>query len=634
LESGLTPAVVESVAAPVSYEDHLSLLVGYFEEAENSTREGRERSERCRDYYNNIQLSAKEMAALRKRGQAPVYVNYVARKVDTLCGIERRSRTDPKAFPRTPQDDEVAEAATDALRFIADQNRFNGIRSETFNDMLVEGTGAAEVIAEQRPNGELDVVVKRIPWDRFWYDPHSRALDFSDAQYLGIVIWDDVANVRRKYAGADQVIDDTISAYKGNLSETYDDRPNNLWCDNRRSRIRVVQCQYQRDGEWFVATYTKGGFLVEPQVSPYQDKYGASAPTIIARSGYIDRENNRYGHVEGLIPLQDEINKRRSKALHLLSVRQTYGNKTAISDVAAAKLELAKPDGHIPLNAGAKFGEDFGVLPTGDMAQGQFLMLQQALGEMNATGANAALAGKDERAQSGRALQQRAQMGATELEPQTDGLREWTHHVYEAMWMRVRQFWTEEKWVRVTDDESKIKWVGLNKSVTLEEKLSQMPPDQAMQAMQQYGLQPGDPRLQMVVEKQNDVSGLDVDIVVDESPDVVTLQGEQFEQLVSLAALPQAQGQIPFTAIVKASSLRNKDAVLKEMEEAQAQNAQRQAEAQAKAEAMAVQEAESKNRKTDADAFKSTMQGEQIQLENQLTGLQAVMPPAYPGVMQ
>lgn len=634
MESGLTPAVVESVAAPVSYEDHLSLLVGYFEEAENSTREGRERSERCRDYYNNIQLSSKELAALRKRGQAPVYVNYVQRKVDTLCGIERRSRTDPKAFPRTPQDDEVAEAATDALRFIADQNRFNGIRSETFNDMLVEGTGAAEVIAEQRPNGELDVVVKRIPWDRFWYDPHSRSLDFSDAQYLGIVIWDDVANVRRKFPGADQVIDDTISAYKGNLSETYDDRPNNLWCDNRRSRIRVVQCQYQRDGEWFVATYTKGGFLVEPQISPYKDKYGASAPTIIARSGYIDRENNRYGHVEGLIPLQDEINKRRSKALHLLSVRQTYGNKSAIKDAAAAKLELAKPDGHVELNAGAVFGQDFGVLPTGDMAQGQFLMLQQALGEMNATGANAALAGKDERAQSGRALQQRAQMGATELEPQTDGLREWTHHIYEAMWMRVRQFWTSEKWVRVTDDESKIKWVGLNKAVTLEEKLQQMPPEQAMQAMQQYGLQPGDPRLQMVVEKQNDVSGLDVDIVVDESPDVVTLQGEQFEQLVSLAALPQAQGQIPFTAIVKASSLRNKDAVLKEMEEAQAQNAQRQAEAQAKAEAMAVQEAESKNRKTDADAFKSTMQGEQIQLENQLTGLQAVMPPAYPGVMQ
>lgn len=634
MEASLTPAVVDGVAAPVSYEDHLSLLVGYFEEAENSTREGRERSERARDYYNNIQLSSKELAALRKRGQAPVYVNYIQRKVDTLCGIERRSRTDPKAFPRTPQDDEVAEAATDALRFIADQNRFNGIRSETFNDMLVEGTGAAEVIAEQRPNGELDVVVKRIPWDRFWYDPHSRSLDFSDAQYLGIVIWDDVKNVRRQYKGADQVIDDTISAYKGNLSETYDDRPNNLWCDNRRSRIRVVQCQYQQDGEWYVATYTKGGFLVEPVVSPYKDKYGASAPTIIARSGYIDRENNRYGHVEGLIPLQDEINKRRSKALHLLSVRQTYGNKSAIKDAAAAKLELAKPDGHVELNAGARFGEDFGVLPTGDMAQGQFLMLQQALGEMNATGANAALAGKDERAQSGRALQQRAQMGATELEPQTDGLREWTHHIYEAMWMRVRQFWTEEKWVRVTDDESKIKWVGLNKAVTLEEKLQQMPPEQAMQAMQQYGLQPGDPRLQMVVEKQNDVSGLDVDIIVDESPDVVTLQGEQFEQLVSLAALPQAQGQIPFTAIVKASSLRNKDAVLKEMEEAQAQNAQRQQEMAEKAEQMATQEAESKNRKTDADAMKSMAQTEQIQLENQLTGLQAVMPPAYPGVMQ
>jgi hypothetical protein len=619
---------------PVNLGEELSLLVGYFEESENNTRTARERSERCRAYYNNQQLSSAEIAALKRRGQAPIYVNYIQRKVDTLCGIERRTRTDPKAFPRTPQDDEAATAATDALRYIADQNRFNAIRSEAFNDILVEGTGAAEVIVTQRPSGDIDVQVKRIPWDRFWFDPHSRNLDFSDALYKGLVIWDDVKNVKRKYGlVGEKVMDDTIRMLGQASSDTYDDRPRDIWADNQRKRVRIVQCYYQKDGEWWVATYTKGGFLVEPQPSPYVDKFGIPDCPIIARSGYVNAENERYGHVEGLIPLQDEINKRRSKSLHLLSVRQTYGNKTAIKDVDKAKSELAKPDGHVELNAGAAFGQDFGVLPTGDMAQGQFLMLQQALGEMNATGANAALAGKDERAQSGRALQQRAQMGATELEPQTDGLREWTHQIYEAMWMRVRQYWTDQKWIRVTDDNRNIKWVGLNKQVTFGEKLEQGDPNAQMLA-QQLGIQPGDPRLQELWEVENDVSGLDVDIIVDEGPDVATIQGEQFEVLTNLYQIPAVQAAIPVEAIIEASSLRNKDAILDGIKNAKAQAGQQQQEAAAKAQQIAEAEAQSKVQKTVAETEKIGAQTQQIAVQTHIDGMQALQPVYTPGVMQ
>src|SRR5262245_15382172 len=51
------------------YSDHLARLVRYFEEAENVGREARERSERCRDYYNNNQLTQEEIAVLKRRGQ-------------------------------------------------------------------------------------------------------------------------------------------------------------------------------------------------------------------------------------------------------------------------------------------------------------------------------------------------------------------------------------------------------------------------------------------------------------------------------------------------------------------------------------------------------------------------------------
>jgi hypothetical protein len=624
-EQALTYSASQATAsASPSLEDELRMLVQYFEESEDMTQQSRQVAENCRNYYDGYQYTAAEIAALKKRGQAPVYDNHIRRKIDSLCGLERRTRTDPKAFPRNPQDEKTAEAATDSLRYVADQNRFNAIRSEVFNDILVEGTGAAEVVVEEKPGGDLMVMVKRVPWDRFFYDPHSRMLDFEDAIYKGIVIWLDASQAKRDYPGREDAIDTTMII--GVQGETYDDRPKYTWCDSKRKRVRVVQIHYYQDGEWWVATFTKGGFLVDPVVSPYQDKWGRSACPIIARSGYIDRENDRYGHCKDLIPLQDEINKRRSKALHLMSQRQTFGNKRAIVDVKAAKAEMAKPDGHVQINDAAEFGKDFGVIPTGDMAQGQVLMLDQALASMNATGANSALQGKDERAQSGVALQTKIQAGATELEPQTDGLREWTHQVYEAMWMRVRQFWTGEKWVRVTDDDRNMKWVGLNKPVTLQDKISQLQPQEQQALIQQLQLQPGDPRLQQVIEVENGVSGLDVDIIVDDGPDVATLQGEQFQLLAELAGTPQGQQEIPFTAIIKASSLRNKDTILDEIEKRREQMQQSQQQAMEEAKQLGRAEAEADIAKKQAEAQKAAAQTRQIEVDTQIAGIQALTP--------
>lgn len=605
-------------------EAHLRYCVQAFEEAEDMTTDARKSAEQCRDYYNGNQYTAAELAALRRRGQAPVYDNHIRRKIDSTCGLERRTRSDPKAFPRTPQDEQLAEAATDSLRYVADLNRFNQVRSEVFGDILIEGTGAAEVIVEPVQN-DLAIRIKRIPWDRFFYDPHSRALDFSDAGYMGIVIWSNADDLKRKYPDRVDAIDTSLTF--GVQGQTYDDRPRMTWCDSRRKRVREVQIHYQMDGEWWIATFTRGGFLVDPVVSPYLDKEGNSACSIIARSGYLDRDNNRYGHCKDLIPLQDEINKRRSKALHLMSQRQTFGNKRALPDTKKAKTELAKPDGHVEVNDGAVFGQDFGVIPSGDMAQGQVLMFNLAMQSMNATGANAAVQGKDERAQSGVALQTRIQSGAIELEPQTDGLREWSHAVYEAVWLRVRQFWTGEKWIRVTDDDRNMKWVGLNKPVTLGEKLQQLPPDQQQAIAQQLGIAgPQDPRLQMVVGVENNVSGLDVDIVLDEGPDVATLQSEQFEELVKLASTPQGQQQIPFTAIIKASSLRNKDAILDEIEKRQEQMQQAQAQSAQKAAQLGEAKAVSDIRNKDADTQKKLADAKATEATTLISGIQAMQP--------
>lgn len=576
-----------------------SRLCRWFEEAEQMTQDARERAERDRDYYNGQQWTEKELATLRKRGQPTLTINYIKRKVEYLRGFERRLRSDPKAFPRNPDDDQLSEAATDALRFVADRNDFDVIRSDVYEDLAVEGTGGVDITVENGSDGP-EVALTRVPWDRIFADPYSRQKDFSDARYLGIVIWMDRDEAMETFPGYEDVIETTLGT--GSFSSTYEDRPKfSTWSDNRRTRVRVIQIQFKYKGVWMIATVTKGGYLSEPIPSPYVDREGQPTCSLILRSAYVDRENNRYGHVRDLISLQDEINKRRSKALHLLSVRQTFGNQQAIADVDQARREMAKADGHVEIQNSGVFGQDFGILPTGDMANGQMELLQHATSEMQASGPNAAMAGKDPRIQSGRAIQAQQAGGQVEQEPLIDDLRQWSKQVYEAIWLRVRQFWTEEKWIRVTDDEKNAKWVGLNQPVTLGQALGELPPEEAAAYAQQMQLQPGDPRLDQIVRMDNDIAGLDVDITIEEGPDVANVQAEQFQMLAQLApAMAQAGTPFPPELLIESSQLRNKDKLLEMLKQKQ--------EAAAPAQQAAAQIGQAK---AQADISKTNAQAEQ-----------------------
>ena len=159
-----------------------------FEEAEQASQDGRREAEKARDYYDGRQLTAEELKALKSRKQPPVIENLIQPKVDYLCGLERQTRTDPKAYPRTAAHEDDANAVTDALRYVADDQRVDIKRSAVFQNMLVEGYGGIEVIAKRVRNA-IDPVLLHISWDRLFYDPHSCKPDFSDAEYLGFITW-------------------------------------------------------------------------------------------------------------------------------------------------------------------------------------------------------------------------------------------------------------------------------------------------------------------------------------------------------------------------------------------------------------------------------------------------------------
>lgn len=578
------------------------------------TADARALSEKCRDYFDGKQWTQAEKTKLAGRTQAPITVNRVKPKVEGLLGLYDLRLTDPKGYPRTKKHEKAAEVVTDGLRYVADSNNMKELRLGVAECFFIEGYGGAIVDVRQKKNGKIEIRVEDIPWDRIYYDPHSRKKDFSDARYMGVVLWMHEDEAKEKFPDAD--IDALVNAedYSG---ETFEDKPR--WVDSQRKRVRIALHFEIVKSKWTMCVLSGDTYLVERQDSPYLDDEGEPCNPIELVSANVDRDNNRYGEVSGFLDQQDEINHRRSKFLHNLSSRQTHGRKGAVTDIPALKREMKKPDGHIEWE-GEEFGKDFGVIPSGDMARGQFELYQDAKAELDSVSFNAQLAGDRQQGDlSGVAINRLQQAGTIELNRKYSLLAGWEKRIYRQIWARIKQFWKAEKWIRVTDDQDALRWVGFNTPMTaqifLEEKINDesLPLTMRQQASAAYQalVQANDPRLNAIVGSKNDVAEMDVDIIIDQSFDVINIEQEQFQML---AQFGQGNPDIDIIDLIELSQLRGKDALIERIQKRR----QAAAEAAGNIQDTQAQGEKAKMFKTVAEADHSQAKADQTKIENQL----------------
>jgi hypothetical protein len=536
-------------------------LVRMFEESEDATNEARKEAERDRDYVDNKQLTAAELATLAKRGQPAQIDNRIKTKIDYLVGLEKQQRIDPIARPRTPVHEQEAGSATEGLRYVADSEDYDNKRSGVWRNMLVEGAGGISVSVEPEKYGkedELCIKLSRTPWDRMFWDPHSSEADFEDAGYLGLVVWSDIADAYKKYPGADakEALDTTMQSAP---SDTYDDKPKfNHWADKKRKRVRICQIWIKSGDEWHFAEFTKGGIL-KAGPSPHVTDKGESDGELKFQSAYVDRDNNRYGLVREMITLQDGINKRKSKSLHLLNTHQTTYETGAIQDIEEYRRQKARPEGTMEVNPGALAEKRIISETRVDLAQAHMLLLQDDKNSIDLKGPNATAMGdkaQGSSAASGRAILASQQGGMVSLGDLLDNLRHLDRRVFRSIWYRIRQYWTGQKWIRVTDDETNVKWVGVN-----------VDPQQVEMAMQQHPEMQG--KIAGVIAN---VAELDCDIIIDEVPDVILAQ-EQFNQLLEMKQY-DAENEIPFRELILASSIKDKQKFVQAMDKRAAERQQ------------------------------------------------------------
>jgi hypothetical protein len=333
----------EIVSVVVVELPSLSDRVAMVDEWEDATSESNALSRRDCDYYHNKQWTQEETAALRERHQPILTKNRIARKVNLILGEETKRRINPVARPRTPHHEDGARVATDALRFVADQQRFDQVRSAVFRSALVEGIGAAVVESDAAEDGEHDHRLTHIPFDRLAYDPHSRAADFGDARWTAIIMWMDLDDAIAQYPEAATALEEAV-ANAGSVSQQTEDRPRQ-WVSSRRRRVKLVEQFYRVGDDYYRFLFTRGADIEPPAKSWLINHRGRACSPLVLMSAYVDSDNRRYGIVRGMISPQDEVNKRSSKALHQLSVSGAIAERDAVREPDRFLAELAKPDG-------------------------------------------------------------------------------------------------------------------------------------------------------------------------------------------------------------------------------------------------------------------------------------------------
>lgn len=511
-----TSVETEEAANPLDSEEsrrRLNKVIDWWCQARDAQALNRIEQALDHDYYDGLQWSDEDRLVLQQRGQAALVFNKIMPTINWVCGTEKKTRIDYRVVPRGPEDAKPAEAKTKLLKYLSDVNRTGFHRSKAFQDAAIAGVGWLEHCVVADPDDE-PLRVRYEDWRNVWYDHLAVEQDLSDARYLfrarwvdedlGCAMFPDRADKVREaatYLANNAWSDDDEFYYQQTNAVLQDGRLASSHMssvgeyanvNNRRTRVKLVECWYRepaqcrcikgkgigpengamfdesdplhqfyiQNGQATVVDALKlqvrcaifvGNSLLWEGPSPYRHNRFPFVPIWCYRR---KRDNAPYGIVRGLRDVQDDLNKRRSKALWLLSTNQMVYEQGSIPDVDAAREELNAPDGMVEVGPG-KIGAAI-IRDQPQLAEWQVrLMEQNAQYLQDAAGVTDENLGQDTNAKSGKAIMARQQQGHVVTAGIFDNLRLSVQLSGEMQLSLIEQFYDTPKILRILGDDAK-----------------------------------------------------------------------------------------------------------------------------------------------------------------------------------
>lgn len=495
----------DDMDSPEKQELHRKLMDFYRQEVARQ-QENRFQMAIDEDFYDHIQWSEEDAQVLKERGQAPLVYNVIAQSVNWVIGSEKRGRTDFKVLPRGKEDGKPAEHKTKLLKYLADVNKSRFHRSRAFEDAVKVGIGWLESAVQEDDEGE-PIYTRYESWRNILHDSASTEMDGGDMRYLFRMKWADVDIVKALFEKRAELIEQ--SAVEGtsygydlmNGDEVMDQaefertRHGVSQAENAytRRRVRLIECWYRKvvkvkvlkSGDFRGQAYEQGNPAHEEQLrmgielierprlrmhvaimttegmlwcgqSPYRhNKFPFTAIWGYRRG----RDRLPYGIIRGVRDIQEDINKRASKALAILSSNKTIMEEGAVEDMDEFLDEVSRPDAVIVKRTGKELvinaDRELGAAHLELMGR-SISMIQQV------TGVTDEQLGRTTNAVSGRAVQARQEQGALSTTGLFDNLRLAEQIRGEKELSLIEQFMSDHKQFRITNDRGTADYVTVN----------------------------------------------------------------------------------------------------------------------------------------------------------------------------
>jgi hypothetical protein len=485
------------------YIDYLTAKVPEYEE-----------QRQARHYMHGAQWTPEEIEVLRKRRQPIVTFNRIGRKIDSIVGMVQRLRQDPKAYPKNPRNADGAEIATQAVRSVLEANEWQFLDPYCAGQAGIEGIGGVELKLIEGDHEDPDVGMDFVYGDDWFYDPRSRKPDFSDCRYHGLAKWLDVEAAIELFPDREEELR-TLMVETGFDLTTHADIEFK-WIYVNEKRLRLVEHWYRHKGKWYWAFYCSM-ILLAQGVSPFLDERNKPMSRFIMFSAAVDHDGDRYGFVRNLKGPQDELNQRRSKALFMSNVTRLIAQKGAVDSVETARREYARPDGYVEFNMG--FDPPKPDDTAADLAQ-QLALMQDARQEIDSfVNINPALMGQEVDTHSGVAINLLQKAGIAELGTFLRNYRAWKIRVYKAIWNITQRTWTKERYLRISDNQNFAQFLQIN-GIDRDEW--------GQPILDEWG----QPTL------INFIGNLNVEITMDEGPDVENLMQDTYNSIKDDPTIP------------------------------------------------------------------------------------------------
>ena len=485
-------------------------LWGFFLYEQDRQADNRSEMALDADFYDNEQWDEADKKILSDRNQAPLVFNVISTTINWLIGTERRGRTDFKVLPRRKDGGRAAELKTQLLKYISDVSNSEFAKSRAFQDAIKVGVGWLESGAQDTVDGE-PVYDRSESWRNMLWDSHAQEMDLSDCRFIARHKWldTDIAMGIRRSRGA--VVKRASSIDRDGVYELGDEHMDSgedlydligqsrgehmeLHAGVNRPRVRVVEMWFTmpvetsriRGGDFngevydqysdghiealqtgdaelikssymrmHVALMTADGFIHLSE-SPYRHNRFPFTPVWCYRK---DKDGMPYGVIRGLRDIQQDVNKRASKALHILSTNKVIMDKGAVDDLDAFEEEVARPDAIIVKNK----GYDLVLNADREIAAGHLDLMSRSIAMIQqASGVTDESLGRTTNATSGKAIIARQDQGALATAALFDNYRFACKLHGEKMLSLIEQFVSSEKSFRITNSRGVPQYVQIN----------------------------------------------------------------------------------------------------------------------------------------------------------------------------